>query len=82
MSVADRYKTPEAFKTALEQRVRARAEASGATMDRVRQLLVFDRFIARVTRTFGDRLILKGGVVLELRLDRARATVDIDWRLI
>jgi hypothetical protein len=31
---------------------------------------------------FGDAVLLKGGLVLELRLERARATKDIDLRLI
>jgi hypothetical protein len=82
MSATDRYKTPEAFKTALEERVRRRASSEGTTMDRVRQLLLFDRFIARANQAFGDRILLKGGVVLELRLERARATGDIDWRMV
>jgi hypothetical protein len=82
MRATDRYKTPVAFKTALEERVRRRAASEGTTMDRVRQLLLFDRFIARANESFGDRLLLKGGVVLELRLERARATGDIDWRMV
>jgi hypothetical protein len=51
-------------------------------MNRFRQLLVFDRFLARVFRHFGERVILKGGLVLELRLDRARTTKDVDLRLV
>ena len=35
-------------------------------MNRFRQLRVFDRFLARVCRHFGERVILKGGLVLEL----------------
>ena len=74
-----RYANPEAFRQALEQRVRA--SAGGAGMARFRQVLVFDRFLARMFAHFGDRAILKGGVVLELRLSRARATRDVDIRL-
>ena len=73
------YANPEAFRQALEQRVRA--SAGGAGMARFRQVLVFDRFLARMFAHFGDRAILKGGVVLELRLSRARATRDVDIRL-
>lgn len=32
-------------------------------------------------RAFGDEMLLKGGLVLELRLERARTTRDIDLRL-
>ncbi len=50
-------------------------------MARFRQVLVFDRFLARMFAHFGDRAILEGGVVLELRLERARTTRDVDIRL-
>jgi len=42
---------------------------------------VFDRFLARVVAEFGDRVVVEGGVVLELRLARARTTKDIDLRV-
>jgi hypothetical protein len=74
------YETPAAFKRALEDRLKA-ASASGVDFARRRQLLVFDRFLARMAVTFGDAVMLKGGLVLELRLERARTTKDIDVRL-
>ena len=57
---------------------------SNAAVDfaRRRQLLVFDRFLARLVSVLRDTVLLKGGLVLELRLDRARTTKDIDLRLI
>lgn len=75
-----RYATPAAFKEALEARLRA-ASAGGEAFARRRQRLVFDRFLARVDRLLGDSATLKGGLVLELRLARARATKDVDLRL-
>ena len=74
-----RYVSPEAFKQALEQRLR-NASDTGAEVVRTRQLLVFDRFLARVVATVGDA-ILKGGLALELRIDRARTTKDVDLRM-
>jgi len=74
------YSSPEAFKQALEQRLRS-ATKTGAEFARRRQLLVFDRFLARVVAVLGDAATLKGGLVLELRLDRARTTKDVDLRL-
>jgi predicted nucleotidyltransferase component of viral defense system len=72
------YATPAAFKEALEQRLRS----SGLVeLSRRRQLLVFDRLLARVAVAFGDAAVLKGGVALELRLERARTTKDVDLRL-
>jgi hypothetical protein len=44
-------------------------------------LLVFDRFLARAVAELGDSIVLKGGLVLELRLDRARTTKDVDLRM-
>ncbi|HTP27353.1 MAG TPA: nucleotidyl transferase AbiEii/AbiGii toxin family protein [Anaeromyxobacteraceae bacterium] len=77
---AKTYETPAAFKRALEDRLKAGSK-TGVDFARRRQLLVFDRFLARVAATFGDGVILKGGLVLELRLERARTTKDIDLRL-
>jgi len=74
------YSSPESFKQALEQRLRGSAK-SGVAFARRRQLLVFDRFLARVVAVFGDAATLKGGLVLELRLERARTTKDIDLRV-
>jgi predicted nucleotidyltransferase component of viral defense system len=71
------YATPLAFKQALEQRLKS-ASSSGLDFARRRQLLVFDRFLARVTTVFGEAVLLKGGLVLELRLASARTTKDVD----
>lgn len=69
------YRTPEAFKQALEGRLRA-----ATNMNRARQLLVMERYYARIAVAFGDEVIVKGGMVLEQRLDRARTTKDLDLR--
>lgn len=71
------YASPDAFKQTLEQRLRATSK-SGAAFGRRRQVLVFERFVA----VFGDNATLKGGLVLELRIARARTTKDVDLRLI
>lgn len=76
------YATPEAFKNALDQRLRRIAQDKGNPIARVRQVLVFERFLARVFQVLGERVIVKGGVVLELRLERARTTRDVDLRVI
>ena len=74
------YPSPQGFKRAIEQRLRISAR-SGAEFARKRQLLVFDRFLARVVAVLGEAATLKGGLVLELRLERARTTKDIDLRM-
>jgi hypothetical protein len=75
------YASPAAFKQALEQRLRTSAQG-GVAFARKRQLLVFDRFLARVAHVLGDSATLKGGLVLELRLERARTTNDVDLRML
>ena len=77
---AQTYNSPNAFKEALEQRLRS-ASKNGVDFARRRQLLVFDRFLARVVAVLRDTVLLKGGLVLELRLERARTTKDIDLRI-
>jgi hypothetical protein len=74
------YSSPLAFKQGLEQRLRS-VTNTGAEFARKRQLLVFDRFLARVIAVLGDAATLKGGHVLELRLERARTTKNVDLRL-
>lgn len=74
------YSSPPAFKQALEQRLKA-ASKDGVDFARRRQLLAFDRFLARVSAAFGNSVLLKGGLVLELRLERARTTKDVDLKV-
>lgn len=75
------YETPLAFKMAVETRLHEKARVMGTDLGRLRQLLVFDRYLARLFTVFGSAIILKGGLVLEFRLERARATKDIDLRM-
>lgn len=77
-----RYASPVAFRQALDQRIRDHALRASIDMGRFRQLLVFDRFLARLVQVFGSRVLLKDGVVLELRLSKARTTKDVDLRLV
>lgn len=77
---ARRYATPLAFKQALEQRLKS-SSTTGTDFGRRRQLLVFDRFLARLMKVAADAVTLKGGLVLELRLARARTTKDVDLRM-
>jgi hypothetical protein len=74
---AKTYASPGAFKAALEDRLR-RESAGGLDIQRRRQIVVFTRMLARINAAFGDTTVLKGGFALELRLDVARTTRDID----
>lgn len=73
-----RYATPDDFKRALEAHLMTEARRTGEPIARLRQLVVFDRFLARLQAAFPNRVVVKGGVALELRIGSARATKDID----
>lgn len=75
------YSSAEAFKQAVEHRLREQATRDAVELARLRQFLVFDRLLARVAEVFGDHLVVKGGFAVELRLERARTTKDIDLQL-
>lgn len=76
------YVSPVAFRTALNARLRSRARALNLPVNRVRTLAVMERFLARVVAVFPPTTVLKGGLALELRLEKARTTVDMDLRLL
>lgn len=75
------YSNPRSFKDALEARIKRRAKEQGVSMNRLRQIVIFERFLARLYEAVGDAIIVKGGFVLELRLAQARTTKDIDLRV-
>jgi hypothetical protein len=79
--VSREYETAAAFKQALEERLRS-TSTSGIDFARRRQLVVFDRFLARVALELGEAVTLKGGLAVELRIERARTTKDVDLRVI
>jgi predicted nucleotidyltransferase component of viral defense system len=74
-----RYETAEAFRSALEQRLKNEAEACGIALMRLRKRAAFERFLARLAASESSGWVLKGAFALELRLGlRTRATKDID----
>lgn len=74
-----KYATPEAFRTALEQRLLRRAHETGVSLARLRKRVAFERLLARLLFVAPESWVLKGGLALDFRLpDRARSTVDMD----
>jgi predicted nucleotidyltransferase component of viral defense system len=74
-----RYATAAAFRTALEVRLKNESRENGVRLDRLRKLVVFDRFLARLVAVAPERLLLKGGLAMDYRLGyRARTTKDMD----
>lgn len=72
-----RYATVAAFEAALKTRLAVRVTEHRTIQD-LRKQVAFDRVLARLSHVAPDAWLLKGGVALEYRLQRARATVDID----
>lgn len=78
-----RYRDAAAFRQALEQRLKDRADDDGARLARDRKRVAFDRLLARLLAVAARQWLLKGGFALDLRLAaRARSTrdIDIEWR--
>ena len=74
-----RYRTPEAFRAALDQRLKNEAAASGVALMRLRKRVAFERFLARLAATGPAGWMLKGAFALDVRLGlRTRTTKDID----
>jgi hypothetical protein len=74
-----RYRTAEALRAALEQRLNNLAGGSGPAIQRLRKRVAFERFLVRVQRAPDTPWLLKGAFALELRFgDRARTTRDMD----
>lgn len=74
-----RYQTGGAFRRALEQRLRDQSLATGVSLVRLRKMVTFDRFLARLFQLAPQAWVVKGGLAIQLRLgERARTTKDID----
>jgi hypothetical protein len=84
MDEAKSYKSAGAFRTALETRLQMCARAEAIDLQRLRRQVAFDRFLARMFSK-GPKAsypwLLKGGYAMELRMQAARTTKDIDLTL-
>ena len=57
-----RYQTGTAFRRALETRIAERAADSGASIQRLRKAVAFERLLARLLIVAPNRWMLKGGL--------------------
>ena len=76
-----RYATAAAFRRALEDRLQDIARKEGVDLQRLRRQVAFDRLLARLFHAAEPPAlpwVLKGGYAMELRIEAARATKDID----
>ena len=67
-----KYTTAQAFRQALEERIRR--EYKGKVIPRIRKMIAFERLMVRLD----ERWILKGGYAIQLRTEKARTTQDVD----
>lgn len=73
------YGGPQAFRTALEARLKNIAHGHGTDLQRLQRRVAFERLLARLFAQDDPPWLLKGGYALELRLaDRARSTL-LTW---
>jgi predicted nucleotidyltransferase component of viral defense system len=76
-----KYSTPFAFRRALEDRLKVKSQEQGTDFQRVRRSVAFDRLLCRLFVPGGEPWLLKGGYAMELRIQSARVTKDIDLTL-
>jgi Nucleotidyl transferase AbiEii toxin, Type IV TA system len=74
----NRYETPTALRRALEDRLLAAVRREGGDIQRMRRQAAFDRLLCRLFYEPDAPWLLKGGYAMELRLQIARTTRDID----
>ena len=73
------YESGAAFRRALEHRLRTISLSASVPLVRLRKMVAFDRFLARLVQDQPRNWVLKGGFALQLRLgERARTTKDVD----
>lgn len=73
-----RYVTAAAFRRALEARL-LQQQQTGMSLVRLRKMVVFDRFLARLLTVEPTGWALKGALALDFRFHpRARTTMDMD----
>lgn len=75
---SSRYATTNAFRRALEDRLKRGAKIRGRSLEELRREFLFQRFLALVFSGPDGGWVLKGGASLLLRLAGARFSKDLD----
>lgn len=81
MKAERRFTDATAFRQALEARLNDKAKREGVDVQRLRRQVAFDRLLSRLFSEGAADWALKGGYAMELRIESARATRDIDLAL-
>jgi hypothetical protein len=77
----NKYNSATAFRTAIETRLAKESKKLGVDILRLRRDVAFDRLLVRLFDMPSPPWALKGGYAMQLRIDKARATKDIDLAL-
>jgi predicted transcriptional regulator of viral defense system len=80
-TMASKYATASAFRRALEDRLQSISQKDHIDLQRLRREVAFDRMLARLFASDTAPWVLKGGYLMELRLQVARSTRDVDLTL-
>jgi hypothetical protein len=76
-----KYASARDFRRALEDRLQGISRRDHVDLQRLRREVAFDRMLARFFATDPAPWVLKGGYLMELRLQMARSTRDVDLTL-
>lgn len=77
--MANRISTPDAFRQAIEARLRPEADRRAVSVNDLRLRFVMERMLARIFTAANPPWLLKGGFAMDLRYrPMARTTRDID----
>lgn len=81
--MAKKFASASAFKTALEARLRKRADEQGVPFSTLQLKFVIERLLARLFREQSPPWLLKGGFAMDLRFrPQARTTKDVDLSVV
>lgn len=72
------YATANAFRRALEDRLKSEAKSRGRSLEELRREFLFQRFLALLFSAPDGQWVLKGGASLLMRLAGARFSKDLD----
>src|SRR5271157_845685 len=78
MKPEQKYRTAQSMRIALEDRLNRISRDKGVDIMHMRRHVAFDRLLARLFSGHSKDLIVKGGYALELWINNARTTRDID----
>lgn len=78
MTGIKKYGSATGMRMALEERLKKISKDEAIDIIKLRRHVSFDRLLARIFFSAPDDIIVKGGYAIELRLDYARTTKDVD----